>query len=213
MSRSSIQLVIAFFTMSGLLILTACQDQEDAVASSKQAQQAEHPSNTRQAQIWAPDEGDQIWVFAESKDSLGSGGEFNIYMDSETHPDASASFSRFALGAGGALPEHRHGKTEEIAYFVSGEGVARIYLDGVPIDVPVAPGYVWYNPPNVWHSITNTADEPLVLVFATIPNEKKGLLSFFRRISVKPGEEPTTMAPEEFAKIAAEHDMILKPAN
>ena len=211
MSRSAIRQVIAFFTMSGLLTLAACQDREDSVASSKEAQQVERPANTRQGQIWAPDEGDHLWVFAESKDNLGSGGEFHIYMDSETHPSASASFSRFALGVGGGLPEHRHDKTEEIAYFVSGEGVARIYVDGEPNDVPVAPGYVWYNPPNVWHSITNTADEPLVLVFATIPNEKKGLLSFFRKISVKPGEEPTTLPPEEFANIATEHDMILRP--
>ena len=122
-----------------------------------------------------------------------------------------ASFSRFALGVGGALPEHRHDKTEEIAYFVSGEGVARIYVDGEQKDVTVAPGYVWYNPPGVWHSIANTADEPLVLVFATIPNEKKGLLSFFRRISVKPGEDSIALPPEEFAQIAAEHDMILRP--
>ena len=212
MRQSAIRQVIACFTIIGLLTSAACQNGEDAVVSSEEAHQAERSANTQHAQIWAPDEGDHLWVFAESKDNLGSGGEFHIYMDSETHPDASASFSRFALGVGGALHEHRHEKTEEIAYFVSGEGVGRIYVDGKPSDVPVAPGYVWYNPPNVWHSIANTADEPLVMVFATIPNEKKGLLSFFRRISVKPGEDPTTLPPEEFAKIAAEHDMILKPS-
>lgn len=59
---------------------------------------------------------------------------------------------------------------------------------------------------------SNTGDEPLAMVFATIPNEKKGLLSFFRGISAKPGEEPaTTLSPEEFGRIAAEHDMILRP--
>jgi hypothetical protein len=49
------------------------------------------------------------------------------------------------------------------------------------------------------------------MVFATIPNEKKGLLSFFRTISVKPGEEPVALPPDEFARIATEHDLILKP--
>ncbi len=212
MRQSAKRQVIACFTIVALLTSTACQNGEDAVVSSEEARHTEHTANTQQARIWAPDEGDHFWVFAESKDNLGSGGEFHIYLDAETHPEASASFSRFALGVGGALPEHRHEKTEEIVYFVSGEGVARIYVDGEPNDVPVSPGYVWYNPPNVWHSIVNTADEPLVLVFATIPNEKNGLLSFFRRISVKPGEEPTPLPPEEFARIAAEHDMILRPS-
>ena len=49
------------------------------------------------------------------------------------------------------------------------------------------------------------------LVFAAVPNEKKGLLSFFRRIGVKPGEEATPLSPEDFARIAAEHDLILRP--
>ena len=198
--------------MGGLLTTAACQDGENSVASSGQDEPAERQRNAQPSQIWAPGEGDHLWVFAESKDNLGSGGEFHIYIDPETHADAGASFSRFALGVGGALPEHRHDKTEEIAYFVSGEGVARIDVDGEQKDVTVAPGYVWYNPPGVWHSIANTADEPLVLVFATIPNEKKGLLSFFRRISVKPGEAAMTLPPEELAKIAAEHDMILRPS-
>jgi len=199
------------FTVFGLLTTAACQEGENAVESSSNIQPSEHNANSDESEMWAPGEGDHFWVFADSKDNLGSGGEFHIYMDPETHADAGVSFSRFALGVGGALPEHRHDKTEEIAYFVSGEGVARIYVDGQPKDVTVAPGYVWYNPPSVWHSIANTADEPLVMVFATIPNEKKGLLSFFRKISVKPGENPVTLPAEEFAQIAAKHDMILRP--
>ena len=36
--------------------------------------------------------------------------------------------------------------------------------------------------------------------------------SYFRQISAKPGEEPaTTLSPEEFGRIATEHDMILRP--
>ena len=111
MRQTAIRQVIACFTIIGLLASTACQNGEDAVASSEEAHQAERSANTQHAQIWAPDEGDHLWVFAESKDNLGSGGEFHIYMDSETHPNASASFSRFALGVGGALPEHRHDRT------------------------------------------------------------------------------------------------------
>jgi mannose-6-phosphate isomerase-like protein (cupin superfamily) len=210
MIRSIVRRANSPLMIGCLLALTACGAREDSEAVEDF--ELDQESSSRQGQIWAPGEGDHFWVFPESKDKLGSGGEFHVYVDPETLPAARASFARFALGVDGALPEHRHDKTEEIAYFISGTGTARLYEGGVPIDVPVGPGYVWYNPPGVWHAVTNTGDEPLVLVFATIPNEAKGLLSFFRRISVKPGHDALTLPPDEFARIAAEHDLILRPA-
>ncbi len=161
--------------------------------------------------VMSPADGDPLWVFAETKDRLGPGGEFHIYVDPVKFPDALASFAKFGLGVGGALPAHRHDKTEEIAYFLSGEGVLTVFEDGSPEDVPVRAGYVTYTPPGSWHAIKNTGEEPLTLVFAAIPNEKKGLLSFFRRIGAKPGQEATPLSPEDFARIAAEHDLILRP--
>ncbi len=158
-----------------------------------------------------PEDGDHLWVFAESKDELGSGGEFQIYVDPVKFPQASASFAKFGLGVGGALPVHRHDRTEEIGYFLSGEGVVTVYQDGNPKDIPVRAGYVTYIPPGSWHTIKNTGQEPFTLVFATIPNEKKGLLSFFRRIGVKPGEDATPLSPDDFARLAAEHDLIVRP--
>lgn len=163
-------------------------------------------------QVFAPDDGDRIWVFAESPGELGSGGELHVYVDPETHPDARASFARFTLGAGGALPVHRHDKTEEISYFVSGTGVVVSVEDGVTREVPVGPGNVWYVAPGAWHAIRNTGEEPLTLVFATIPNEEQALLSFFRRIGAEPGQPAEVIPPEEFAALAAKHDLILRPA-
>jgi len=160
--------------------------------------------------VMQPDEGDHLWVFSKSKDELGPGGEFHIYVDPERHPEALASFAKFTLGIGGTLPEHKHDKTEEIAYFLAGEGLVRIYQNGEPVEILVRPGYVWYTPPGAWHSLKNMGKEPLTLVFATIPNEKKGLLSFFRQIGAKPGSMATALSPEEFSRIAAEHDLILK---
>lgn len=161
--------------------------------------------------VMAPDDGDHLWVFAETKDQLGSGGEFHIFVDPVKFPSALASFAKFGLGVGGALPAHRHDKTEEIAYFLSGEGTLTVYEDREPKDIPVRTGYVTYTPPGSWHAIKNTGADPLTLVFAAVPNEKTGLLSFFRRIGAKPGQEATPLPPEEFARIAAEHDLILRP--
>ena len=95
---------------------------------------------------------------------------------------------------------------------MSGEGAA-VGLDetGNEVEMPVSEGYVWYNPPSVWHAVRNTGSVPLTMVFATIPNEEKGLLSFFRQIGVEPGQAAKSIPADEFARLAQEHDMILRP--
>lgn len=179
------------------------------LVSSASAQH--HGDAVRASVVIPPDGGDRLWVFAEHPHELGSGGEFHIYLDPETHPEARASFARFDLGAGGALPVHRHDQTEEISYFLSGEGIVYTFEGDEMREVPVRAGSVWYVPPGAWHGFANTGGEPLALVFATIPNEAHGLLSFFRRIGAKPGEAATPLSPEDFARIAAAHDLILRP--
>lgn len=194
----------------GLLVslwgCTGAEGQQKDEMSMSPASETAPPSVVMRSQ-----DGDHFWVFAESKDQLGSGGEVQVYVDPVRFPKALASFAKFGLGVGGALPVHRHDKTEEIAYFISGEGTLTVYDDGSPKDIPVRSGYVTYTPPGSWHALKNTGKEPLTLVFAAIPNEKKGLLSFFRRIGVKPGQVATPLSPEDFARIAAEHDLILRP--
>ncbi len=199
--------VLSIVSLISALVCSACVENSSI---------AETPAGTtdgtaRSIHIIEPDGGDIVWIFPKHKDTLGSGGELQIYVDAETHPEARGGFAKFTLGVGGSLPVHKHDKTEEFAYFISGEGMAIGFKDGEPQELPVRAGNVWYNPPGVWHTIKNTGDEPLVLVFAVIPNEKTGLLSFFRRVGAKPGEEATVLSPEEFGKIAAEHDLILRP--
>ena len=163
--------------------------------------------------IITPNDTQQLWIFPERKDKLGSGGLLQIYMDPESHPDASSGFSKYELGVGGALPEHKHNKTEEIAYFLSGTGVVISYENDERKETIVKEGYVWYTAPGEWHSFQNTGKEPLKLVFATVPNAKHGLLDFFKKVGVKPETEPSnTLSAEEFAKLAADNDLILKPS-
>lgn len=168
------------------------------------------PAPPHPPQILGPDEGDHLWLFPEAADELGTGGELQIYVDPRTHPHARASFAKFTLGVGGSLPVHRHDRTEEFAYFLAGEGVAVFVADdGSETQHRVAPGYVWYNPPGRWHAVRNTGSTPLSLVFATVPNEQRGLLSFFRRIGATPGKAGVPITPEELRRVGAAHDMIL----
>lgn len=194
---------ILFLVLSGH---TSSESQQKSAESRGAAAKAAGPSVVMQ-----PEEGDRLWVFAQTKDELGAGGEFRIYVDPVRFPEASASFAKFGLGVGGALPVHKHDKTEEIAYFLSGEGIVTVYEGNQPQEISVRAGYVVYTPRSSWHAIRNTGKDSLTLVFAAIPNEKKGLLSFFRRIGAKPGVEATPLSPEDFARIAAEHDLILRP--
>jgi len=162
--------------------------------------------------IMAPEDAQQLWIFPESTDKLGSGGLMEIYMDPESHPNASSGFAKYELGVGGALPEHKHNKTEEIAYFLSGKGVVISYENDKRKETKIKEGYVWYTAPGEWHSFQNTGDEPLKLVFATIPNAKHGLLTFFKKVGAEPGKQGTALSPEEFGKLATDNDLILKPA-
>ena len=208
--KTKTQLALAFLILC--VYLQSCEQKGEQRKVDTELIEA---NNTDQGDgkihIMHPDDGDLYWFFPKSKDTLGSGGELTIYIDPETHPNAGASFAKLSVGVGGSLPTHKHEKTEEIAYIISGEGLALNFVDDKLIEIPIKAGYVWYNPPATWHSFKNTGQEPLNLVFAVIPNEKKGLLSFFRKIGVEPGKEGTVLSPEEFGKLAAEHDMILKP--
>lgn len=165
----------------------------------------------RNVRVWGPGEGDRLWVFPKSKNELGPGGEFHIYLDHETEPRAKASFAKFSLGVGGALAEHRHETTEELAYLLSGRGVVVMRENDKLKEVPVEPGSVWYIPPAAWHTIKNTAEEPMTLVFATIPNHETSLLSFFRKIGAEPGVAPPALSKEEITRLGAEHDFVRRP--
>ena len=67
-------------------------------------------------------------------------------------------------------PAHVHPKEEEILYVLSGEG--NVYFNGE--SEPVRPGTCIYVPPGVEHSIENTSDEVLRVVYIFSPPVKQG---------------------------------------
>jgi len=158
-------------------------------------------------------EGDYLWMAPASEKGIDGGGELQIYVDAKTHPRARASAAKFTLGVGFQLPIHRHDKTEEFAYVLSGTGAAIVIEDGKEKEIPLAAGYVWYNPPGAWHAVRKTGDTQLSMFFVTVPNEKKGLLSFFRKVCASPGKPGMVLTPEEFERIGREHDLILRKSD
>ena len=67
-------------------------------------------------------------------------------------------------------PSHVHADQEEILYVLTGRG--EFYFDGVP--EPVQPGTCAYAPPGVRHSINNTGDEVLKVVYVFSPPVAQG---------------------------------------
>ncbi len=197
--------------ISGVLsAIVACAASLAACSDSEVISQKLSAGQANRSAVFTSEDSDRLWLFPESAEKLGSGGELHIFMDPERHPHASVSFAKFSLGPGGDLPVHRHDKTEEVGYFIEGEGMVILFPDGQKEEIPVRPGQVVYIAPGEWHALRNTGEDAFALVFATVPNEEMGLLSFFRRIGSHPGEASKSISDEEFSRLAREHDMILK---
>ncbi len=67
-------------------------------------------------------------------------------------------------------PPHVHEESEEILYVLSGSG--EFYFNGKP--EPVRPGTCIYVPPGITHSINNTSDQVLKVVYVFSPPVVQG---------------------------------------
>lgn len=75
------------------------------------------------------------------------------------------SLAEATVGPGEQTAEHFHPKTEELYYFVAGEGRMRLGED----EAPVARGDCVVIPPGTPHKLWNTGGDPLVLLCCCSP--------------------------------------------
>lgn len=85
-------------------------------------------------------------------------------------PAAKQSLAEASLQPGSETAEHYHPISEELYYFVSGEG--RMRLDGD--EAPVAAGDCVVIPPGTPHKLWNTGTTPLVLLCCCAPAYSDG---------------------------------------
>lgn len=91
---------------------------------------------------------------------LPGGSWSRVILTGDRVGSASAlGFSSFAPHTATAMLSH---ETEELAYVLSGAGELRMD-DG---DVAYGQGSALYIPAGVWHSVANTGDDPVTMVFA-----------------------------------------------
>ena len=82
------------------------------------------------------------------------------------------SMGQNVTDVGSQIPEHAHEDAEEGMYLISGQG--RLITEDGEQDLHA--GMAIYMPPGVKHSIVNTGDEPMKLVWVyspPLPNHRK----------------------------------------
>jgi len=103
-------------------------------------------------------------------------------------PGANMSFGEVAVLPGRGHDRHNHPDSEEILYFLSGEGMQMV---GDEEPFPVGPGDTIYIPAGVFHSTVNTGWGPLRVIAIYNPagpeKDLEGLPDF---LEVAPGDAP-----------------------
>jgi mannose-6-phosphate isomerase-like protein (cupin superfamily) len=92
---------------------------------------------------------------------LAGGSWSRVLLNSATVGGNHTSLGYSVIRPGTATLDLSH-QVEELAYVVSGDGELRME-DGTS---PLAPGRAVHIPGGVWHTVVNTGDEDLVMVFA-----------------------------------------------
>ena len=144
--------------------------------------------------VFAPDEGEHLeWHGPVA-------GQVTIMIDPENSGPTGLCVLTQTLDPGAMVPVHRHEKAEQVLYILSGRG--KVSIAGHEIEAK--PGVTVHVPKGVAHGIANTEDEPLSILETTSP---PGFQELFRKLSQL--SEPN---PEDIARIGAEHDIIVHPA-
>jgi len=126
-------------------------------------------------------------------------GQITILVDPKNTGETNLCTLIQTLDPGAAVPVHRHQLAEQVLFFISGRGKASLAGE----EVEVHPGTIVHVPKGIVHGITNTGEDPLSFLETTSP---PGFQETFRKLS-----QLSSPNPEEIAKIAAEHDILIGP--
>ncbi|TFH24500.1 MAG: cupin domain-containing protein [Myxococcales bacterium] len=143
--------------------------------------------------VFAPGEGEVLVMHPPIA------GKITILVDPTNTGETSLCTLIQTLDPGAAVPVHRHDMAEQVLFFFTGRGATLIAGE----EVDARPGTTVHVPKGIEHGITNTGNEPLSFLETTSP---PGFQETFRKLSQL--SKPT---PEDVARIAAEHDILIDP--
>lgn len=101
------------------------------------------------------------------------------------------------------IPVHKHLNEVEVIYILKGTGIFTIGDK----EFPVKEGSAGYIPKGVWHSLKNTGDDTLRMMFSFSP---AGFEGYFREIGVPKGVVWKDKTAEEFAAINKKYGIVYK---
>jgi 3-hydroxyanthranilate 3,4-dioxygenase len=103
-------------------------------------------------------------------------------------------FYIMVVGGPNQRTDYHYDEGPEFFYQLEGEMVLKVMEDGVPRDIPIRAGDIFYLPPKVPHSPQRMADSVgLVIERKRLPNEQDGLMWFCEKCHHKLYEEYFTL--------------------
>jgi mannose-6-phosphate isomerase-like protein (cupin superfamily) len=93
------------------------------------------------------------------------GSEVRSLLDSSNAPVRNQSLAEATLPPGGSTDGHRHPKSEEFYYILSGYGRMSVAAESRE----VGPFDAILTPPGAWHKLANIGREPLVFLCCCAP--------------------------------------------
>jgi putative monooxygenase len=91
-----------------------------------------------------------------------AGGSWSRVLVSEDTVGGNASAIGYSVFKPGTATADLSHSVEELAYILSGSGLIRLETG----DVPVAAGQALHVPARLWHTVVNSGEEDLVMVFS-----------------------------------------------
>jgi mannose-6-phosphate isomerase-like protein (cupin superfamily) len=100
-----------------------------------------------------------------------AGVQTKVFENRVSHPLADTLLAQ--VMPGGNIPWHVHAAADETAYILQGSGVLRYTPDAdhleTPLEASLTAGCALTIQADVWHSILNTGNEPLILFAFHVP--------------------------------------------
>lgn len=142
------------------------------------------------------EEGETYWIGRRNS-------PLTIKVAKDRQGNETMSFCTELIAPGEFIPLHKHLNEDELIFIHRGEGI--LELDGKQI--PVKEGSVALVPKGVWHSMTNTAKENLVMVFSYSP---AGFEGYFREFGSPVGTPWKPKSQEEYNRLNNKWGIVYK---
>ena len=111
------------------------------------------------------------------------------------------ALAQYELAPGHGTTEHRHMRSGELFYVLSGEALFEIER----MEYPAPQGSTLWVPPGASHRISNIATRPVTMLGAFAPAGPEALFPAMMELHQRSNGAPS---PEELAVVRKEHDII-----